>query len=261
VRTAFVLALSLAACGRLGFGTEVPDAADASVDAAVCVAPAGDNDDDGDGVADTCDTCPHVPGAQLDSDGDGVGDECDPRATATESLARFEPFLAPLDWMMNSADRFVVGNSELASTTIGNVGWVGYLDDPTNTEIAMRGRIDGIGSGTHQLSMQFALQQDDGAEYCEVYSAPASTFKITRGVPPDTFVTLAGMTIPPLVTGPFTMRYGHGPDGFRCSLTFGGVTYDLVSTESFSPARDFIVLQFIDLDVTVESFAHIETTP
>ena len=56
----------IAACGRLDF-----DPIDASSE------PIG-HDEDGDGVPDTIDVCPHLAGSQLDSDGDGVGDDCDP---------------------------------------------------------------------------------------------------------------------------------------------------------------------------------------
>jgi hypothetical protein len=261
VRIAFVLALSLAACGRLGFGTEVPDAADANVDATACVAPAGDNDDDGDGVADTCDTCPHVVGAQLDSDGDGVGDVCDPRATATETIEKFVTFLTPLAWDADPDDWYTVENSSLVGAALGQYGWIGYVDDPTHTEIVMRGQIDSVGPGPYQLSLQFALSMADGAEYCEVYSSPTPSFKITRGIPPDMYESLAEMDVPALAAGPFTMSFGHSVDGLRCALTIGGTTYEIASPQAFSIPRDFIVMQFIDLDVTVESFAHIETSP
>ncbi len=39
------------------------------------------HDEDGDGVPDVIDVCPHLPGSQLDSDGDGIGDDCDPEPT------------------------------------------------------------------------------------------------------------------------------------------------------------------------------------
>ncbi|MCL4227371.1 MAG: thrombospondin type 3 repeat-containing protein [Myxococcales bacterium] len=54
----------------------------------------GAHDEDGDGVADSCDTCPHLPDpAQLDTDGDRVGDACDPRpGTPGDRIALFLPF-------------------------------------------------------------------------------------------------------------------------------------------------------------------------
>jgi hypothetical protein len=61
--------VSVAACGRIGFLAEP------------CAHPAG-HDEDGDGIDDACDVCPHLPDpAQIDTDGDGVGDACDPEPT------------------------------------------------------------------------------------------------------------------------------------------------------------------------------------
>lgn len=37
------------------------------------------HDEDGDGIADRGDLCPHLPSPQQDTDGDNVGDDCDPR--------------------------------------------------------------------------------------------------------------------------------------------------------------------------------------
>jgi hypothetical protein len=64
-----VMALLLAGCGRIGFGTT-----DAGMDT---TAPIG-HDEDGDGIADVDDLCPHLPGPHDDGDGDHVGDDCDP---------------------------------------------------------------------------------------------------------------------------------------------------------------------------------------
>jgi hypothetical protein len=74
-------------CGRLGF--------DATADAFVGFdAPAG-HDEDGDGVPDTLDDCPHLPDpGQADLDGDGVGDPCDPEPDlARQRIAVFQPFV------------------------------------------------------------------------------------------------------------------------------------------------------------------------
>ncbi len=63
-----LIAVALCAgCGRLGF--------DAPIDSSI------GHDEDGDGVPDTFDVCPHIPGPQLDTDHDGVGDDCDPEPT------------------------------------------------------------------------------------------------------------------------------------------------------------------------------------
>ena len=84
-----MVAFGAAACGRLQF-TELPGAA--AADAPGC-APIG-HDEDGDGVDDACDVCPHRPDPdQADRDGDGVGDACDPAPdVARQRLVVFDPF-------------------------------------------------------------------------------------------------------------------------------------------------------------------------
>lgn len=257
-----VIVVALSACGRVGFDGVVVDAiVVADADATMC---AGPNDDDQDGVADECDTCPHLAGAQSDSDGDGVGDICDPFATATESLAKFEPFLVPLDatWMSSSPAPFTVSGSALHVNSAGLGGtWMGYGVDPARSEVTMRGDVDAVGGGPHQVSIQFGTGTLPGAEYCEYYDGPNPTFKITRSDGAGTFDTLASMVVPPLPAGPYAMSFGHAASGFRCSLTMNGITYDIASPETFSTARNFASLQFIDVDASVESLAEIQTAP
>jgi hypothetical protein len=75
-------AIWLAACGRVGFDPRAP-AADATGDggSVACLTPTG-HDEDGDGIDDACDVCPHrADPAQVDTDHDGVGDACDPEPT------------------------------------------------------------------------------------------------------------------------------------------------------------------------------------
>lgn len=71
-------------------------ATDAGLDAGVDAGPAcpgGGPDEDGDGVADTCDNCPtEANGGQGDSDDDGVGDACDPQAGVANEVLFFDGF-------------------------------------------------------------------------------------------------------------------------------------------------------------------------
>src|SRR2546430_4558295 len=69
----------------------------------VCVAVG--HDEDGDGIDDACDGCPHLADPdQLDGDGDGVGDACDPQPTvAREQVMDFDPFtVLRLDWTLTA---------------------------------------------------------------------------------------------------------------------------------------------------------------
>ena len=74
-RLAVAAALAVAACGRIDFDP---------------LAGALDHDEDGDGILDRDDPCPHVAGDLADRDGDGVGDACDPNPSVpTESFLLF----------------------------------------------------------------------------------------------------------------------------------------------------------------------------
>jgi len=60
------------------------------VDASGLTRELGGHDEDGDGVRDSDDVCPHLAGSQADGDGDRVGDDCDPNPTvARDTIARF----------------------------------------------------------------------------------------------------------------------------------------------------------------------------
>lgn len=88
-----VALIALAGCGRFGFdaaaGSSSGDANDASDGPISDVVPPG-HDEDGDGVPDSDDVCPHVADAlQLDDDGDGVGNACDPDPTVANQIALF----------------------------------------------------------------------------------------------------------------------------------------------------------------------------
>ena len=71
------------------------------------------HDEDGDGIPDKIDLCPHVASmSNADGDGDGVGDVCDPEPTINrQSWLLFEPMTSP------------------TSLTIGNGGWTLNADD------------------------------------------------------------------------------------------------------------------------------------
>jgi hypothetical protein len=132
----FVSLLALVGCGRFGFdlagGSADGDArsdglssSDVSFDAVAI-----GHDEDGDGIRDVDDTCPHLVGAQVDTDGDKVGDLCDPfPLVAGDSIAAF--------YTMGPGDQ---------PFTLGNVN-----DDGVWTQLADAVRFEGTLGGDNNL--------------------------------------------------------------------------------------------------------------
>lgn len=85
LRAIVVGLLLVAGCGRLDFEVVAADAV------------ALGHDEDGDGIGDASDPCPHVAGDLADGDGDGVGDACDPDPAAGGDRIRVFSTLQPGD--------------------------------------------------------------------------------------------------------------------------------------------------------------------
>ncbi len=100
--TAIVIGLMAGGCNQL-LGLPAPELDDdgGGIDGSVvgaCAAPAGMPDEDGDGVRNECDNCPHVrqvlAAEMLDLDGDGIGAACDPHPTSEDRVVAFYTFAA-----------------------------------------------------------------------------------------------------------------------------------------------------------------------
>ena len=99
----------------------------ATTDAGPCISP-NLHDEDGDGIDDACDGCPHIyDPLQRDGDDDGIGDACDP-AVGPHHLVVFDPLEpAGANWIVvsgnwsNDANGFAMTNPStgaLAYTTL-----------------------------------------------------------------------------------------------------------------------------------------------
>jgi hypothetical protein len=86
--------------------------------AACSVPPFAGHDEDGDGVADIADPCPHLANADQDTDGDGIGDACDPYPHTPGDHMFFYSFATGTDDLVLDSG----GVAALDALELGSVG-------------------------------------------------------------------------------------------------------------------------------------------
>lgn len=189
------LAAAVAGCGRLRFD-ELRDATGDSTDAL-----AG-HDEDGDGIPDTLDNCPHLPNVdQADTDGDGVGDVCDPYpAVPTEHIALFSPMLTMAPFVSTKVAVWSQGNDVIHADGTG----YGELATTVNVnEAVVAAGLDLIGSsGTQQqVVVQFYTDEASAHYYGELYDMGGAYVAVTY-FDGTNYTPLAQTTVPVLSFGP-----------------------------------------------------------
>lgn len=129
-----MLAVLASGCGRVAFDAS-PDAPPGTRDGSGGDGQLLGHDEDGDGIPDPTDLCPHIADVtNADSDGDLVGDVCDPQPqSATQQWLFFTPMMgatpfdaAPAsDWTYNTDDwQYAISSS----ATIGHVEMILNVD-------------------------------------------------------------------------------------------------------------------------------------
>ncbi|HEX5062346.1 MAG TPA: thrombospondin type 3 repeat-containing protein [Kofleriaceae bacterium] len=196
------LCIVAAGCGRLGFGERTgggtgdggggsddgqlddgggsgsvdgPMGDGPGTDAFVCVT-GPNHDEDGDGVRDACDVCPHIPdSAQADTDGDRVGDACDPEPNnARQSILLFDPFVTiGASWTNGGATQ---GTDEIIIDARGGKAFrITRSITPTH-DLFMIGATTGAGdASTHHISLVTFPNTGNADAYCEMYDNGSST--------------------------------------------------------------------------------------
>lgn len=251
------IALAAAACGRYRF--------DARVDAEsrACM-PVG-HDEDGDGIDDACDGCPHVADPeQVDSDGDGVDDVCDPFPdTPTESIAVFDPFRSLQSfWVVPALAPTVTGDS-LEFDAVGSQAFLNLLPTPTDDYYEFGGAIGAAGPPSTQV--QIAVYSDNGAGfyYCELYDFGGmySHFDLAYTQDGNTFSTgkIANVQAP-LGNGPFTLSLARRAPNVECSTAWtpGGADTEPIPG---GIAEQHISLGINNIAVRLDYFIQIHTAP
>ncbi|HEY4177177.1 MAG TPA: thrombospondin type 3 repeat-containing protein [Kofleriaceae bacterium] len=186
------LLLGASGCGRLSFDPTGGIGNDALPGGDASDGPTG-HDEDGDGVPDSVDTCPHLPGAQTDTDGDGIGDLCDAHpamnidsrvvfATLTDTDQPFE---------IGSGDWAVDGDDLAQTLTYADLA----LTLPTTTQsiqITVGVTIDSIVAGPmeqRQLTVHGTQVLAEEQFYGELNEVPPSlsAMEIEHYTPPSTY--------------------------------------------------------------------------
>ncbi|MDQ3365654.1 MAG: hypothetical protein M3680_09520 [Myxococcota bacterium] len=212
----------LIGCGRLGFAVheEPVDAALDGPDAFPC-APVG-HDEDGDGIDDACDVCPHVVDlAQADRDGDRVGDACDPNPDAPgDRIAYFDPMQARRpEWSFAGPPPSFDGEAMTIDARAADSFF--FLAQPSGRGITQLGaRVLATGPGFRQLAL--GAYEGPGLYYCEI-AGDASSVRLSMTYSFDG-VTYTVASSTPLELGvdntDFVLVADHAPSQLGCATTW-----------------------------------------
>jgi len=207
--------LAPVACGRIDFTPgDAPNGRD-------CV-PVG-HDEDGDGIDDACDGCPHIfDPDQIDSDGDGVDDVCDPNPTVpTESIALFDPFTSQLPiWTVSGAMPTYDGDSAFIDT-MAQDSLLELAAPPGLDHYEFGGSIGA--SFPPNVKIEIMVTGDDAHYYyCELYDFGGTTIDFDRAYTLDGNQYFTGTIADlqaPLANGRWVLSLARRPPEVTCGTT------------------------------------------
>ncbi len=262
----FALVALVPACGRVGFepreapGDGARDGAP-PVDAAGCVTLV--HDEDGDGVDDVCDVCPHLADVdQADGDGDRVGDACDPEPTiARQRIILFDPFTA-LDpaWTRSQGSEAAVGD-QLELLAINSYRTLIRPLDLGHDTFVVSATSATAGTGQSLFAIQITPTSAPSSFYCELYDTGSrSQLQFTS--------TLDGIDYTGQDRQVLATRFANGAGTFsfevaatmgRCGTTWRGQALESVGTIPSGIAREEVHLFAENVDIRVAYFLQLRT--
>ena len=212
------LVLALAGCGRIAFGDRVLDG---DSDVILSCPRATGHDEDGDGIDDGCDVCPHLADTQLDSDGDQVGDACDPNpSTPSERIAFFDPFTSQRPEWTSIGSISPIYTGDAISQDLSNGRMALGKTSPTQVGVyEVRARI-GVASTTFPRQVAIVMHEGNRLMYCEHYDSGPSNLVVTYSPDNVNFMPLAASTAVPLAMGELTLTMRHSLPDVSCTTTW-----------------------------------------
>jgi hypothetical protein len=250
---------ALAACGRVAFDPIAPSDGAADGAAHLCAAPVG-HDEDGDGVDDACDGCPHIADPdQVDTDLDGVDDICDPNPTQPiDSIAFFDPFVTQLPvWTLKPG--FTYQNDQLVVDERTS-NWAAKLAvTPAHDQFTVGAHLGASGTGQRQLSIW--IENTVGyIYYCEVNDDGTGNVDITLSYDDASgFHTIDGAPAPgPLGNGVAMLTITEDPVTAKCRGTWQGTTGQYMGTPpAITPSN--ITIYVLGLQAQLDYFLQIHS--
>ena len=236
----------LAGCGRVAFD------------------PRHGHDEDGDGLLDSEDPCPHVAGDTADRDGDGVGDACDPNPDVPSEHFLVFATMQPGDQPFDDASGFTQEADALSFS--GNIypgitGVVGTVRIDVGFEI--RGL---VGTGQHQIASGISDPSASTYYFDELNDDPngirdvgIASYDNATG-----YQVLAQVDPGPMHAGVGLLRYDAVAGGSPSHHLVAGWTGQMFETSAATPGYhggQAIQFAFNGLDLAIRYVVVIATDP
>jgi hypothetical protein len=224
------------------------------------------HDEDGDGIPDALDNCPHVANPdQTDRDGDGVGDACDPNPdTPTEHFALFDPLLTN-PFSFSPGDLTTIPDAVIANGSADEImfslplqisddliqigGEITYLGDPNDQQIAM--------SNMFSTTTPF--------DYAELFESGAQRYVAITHFDGTTYdnLTVTGITSD-IPTGAFTFAWSPSTTAQQAKVAAGfagALAAQAGAALDETPAGPTVSIAIAHLTVQIDYIVAIETVP
>ena len=259
----WILLVAWCGCGRIGFdiGFDATHGIDGStVDSGGTFACISGHDEDGDGIDDCVDVCPHIadPG-QADADGDHVGDACDPHPSLPiDHIAFFDPFVSARAAWMNLAVASYAGDTlelDATATTLD----IGQPFTPAPHTFTFAGHVAPLGSvAPWQVAFSFG-STGDANYYCELFQDVSDSLRATYTYDDVNYTVVAQTPVPTMSNAAFQMTVTHDLPTLGCASTIAGVPAGAGGVIPSDLLSVTFYIQALDVDVTFDYFIDIES--